>query len=214
MPISNDETIRAFFSQLSAPAAAENAAIIRNLDIKRYGINSVFANAGQQPWPGQTTIPRVLANGSTPTLTTARLQLTRFTATRTELVSAIAVTGRTAAVGATVIRYGVYTIDNTTGDFTLVASTPNDTALLAAVNTRYSKALSAAYVLIGGQDYALGVIVSAATTLPIVAGQTYVAADLQSLPVPSLHVAAADLPATQTLAGCTASTMLVYAELT
>lgn len=52
---------------------------------------------------------------------------------------------------------GVFTVaDDDT--ITLIASTPNDTALLAAINTGYDKTLSTSFVKRAGTRYALGVL--------------------------------------------------------
>jgi hypothetical protein len=100
--------------------------------------------------------------------------MTFFTARRTQQITTLtAYTGSTAA-GATpsLVRYGVWEIDSA-GAGTLVASTPNDTALLAAANTPYPKALSAPWAKVAGQRYAVGVLVVSAAAMPNYVGQLY-----------------------------------------
>lgn len=215
IPVQADETLRAFINGGQGPySAAELVAIQKNFDTKRFSINSFFNLKGQSLYPGQVTFTRTLATGSTPALTTQRLQLTRFTCARTEAITnAAVVVHATAAATITLIRYGIYTINDTTGDATLAASTPNDATLLVATSTRYSKALSSVYTVNGGQDYYFGVLV-VATTQPVLAGITGIAADWQSLPIPSYQVSGiSDLSASHLFAALVASTMLVYAEL-
>lgn len=100
-------------------------------------------------------------------VTSQRLHLTYFTAKRTETSSAleIATGGTAAAATPTLIRLGVYSIA-ANGDGTLVASTPNDTTLLAATFTAYSKAFSVALSKTLGQRYALGLLVVTAAAAP------------------------------------------------
>ena len=209
-----DETIRKFNIPDGQYSATELTALQKNLDTKRFGIHSIFNNKGQSPYPGQTTFDRKFAVTSTPALTTQRLQLTRFTAERTESISSMkTIVHGTAAATITLIRYGIYSISDSTGDITLVASTTNDTALLAATNTAYSKALTTVYTVDGGRDYYAAVLV-VATTQPVLAGITGIAADWAALPIPSYQVSSqSDLPATVVFASLVASTMLVYTEM-
>jgi hypothetical protein len=94
------------------------------------------------------------------------LYLTYFTADKTEAITTVtAWTGGTAAAATpTLCRYGVYSVAGN-GDLTQVAATVNDTALFAAANTAYPKALSATWNKVAGQRYAVGpIIVSGAAT--------------------------------------------------
>jgi hypothetical protein len=100
-------------------------------------------------------------------LANMRLQLSYFTAALTETCTRIAVNTGSTAAGArpTLVRFGLYSVA-ANGDLTLVAATTNDTTLLAAANTRYAKATSAAFVKIQGQRYATAVLVVSAAIMP------------------------------------------------
>lgn len=153
---------------------------------------------------GEAPIPRVLLNG-TYSHVTGLLKLTAFTAKRTETINSVRIisTNPAAAATPTLIRIGIYAIDSA-GDGTLVASTANDTTLLAALNTRYTKALSAPFSKVAGTRYACGLLVvtgatapSVACTLPVSSGTAGGGfSELNENPwVHSALVSQADLPA-------------------
>lgn len=115
---------------------------------------------------GQSTLPRRLVISSALPSTNGNERYTFFTAYKSETVSQIAVpTGGTAAVGATLCRIGLYTVDSS-GNITLVASTPNDTNLWIATNTVYTKSLSSPYAVRRGVRYAIGLLVVGSSTAP------------------------------------------------
>lgn len=98
-------------------------------------------------------------------LVSGRLELTYFVATVTETINTLKVwTSGTAAASLTLCRYCVYTVAGN-GDITLINSTVSDTALLAATNTAYPKALSASWSKTAGTLYAVGLLVTG-TTMP------------------------------------------------
>src|SRR5215207_4562461 len=102
-------------------------------------------NDANQHWltTGEETIPRMFAFQSNVTRVSGVLGLTFFSARKTESISQIRMTcGNVAAASITLCRIGIYSVAGN-GDITLVASTPNDTALFAATFTRYTKSLSA-----------------------------------------------------------------------
>jgi hypothetical protein len=91
------------------------------------------------------------------------LQLTYFTATKTEAITQLAMyTAGTAMTTPTLVRFAVYSAA-TNGNLTLLASTVNDTALLAASATRYIKALSSTWSKTAGARYAVGFLSVAAS---------------------------------------------------
>lgn len=104
--------------------------------------------------------------------TTGTFSLLYFTARKTETINTVTVwTGSTgAAATPTLIRFGIYSIA-ADGGGTLVAATVNDTTLLAAANTEYSKALAAPFSKVAGRRYAIGTLVVSATTMPNFQGQ-------------------------------------------
>lgn len=147
-----------------------------------------------------------------------RLQLTYFTALRTETCTQFGVnTGGTAA-GATptLCRIGLYTVDGS-DNLTLVAATNNDTTLFAGANTRYTKPASASYSKVAGQRYATGVLVVTAATAPTFCGTASMGGSglsQSTLPRRQGRVAGvSDLPATITAATVTVDGNSMYVEL-
>lgn len=129
------------------------------------------------------------------------MRLSYLTAVETRSVStAVTATGSTAA-GATptLVRFGLYSVDVASGDITLVASTANDTSLLAATTTEYAKALSSSYTVVAGQRYAAAILVVSGATIPTIAGNAPQAGSSTLLRTPrmsGLVSGQADLPAT------------------
>lgn len=124
---------------------------------------------------GETSMDRRDINSSIITLTSNSLRLSYFTALRTETISQVFFkTGATAA-GATptVVQAGIWIEDEATGDLTNVALTTNDTTLMAAANTEYTKALAASFQKVAGRRYAAGLLVVTAATAPIVYGGAF-----------------------------------------
>lgn len=119
---------------------------------------------------GEETVPRPLIL-SLIAMTSGVLRLGFRRASKTETVTQMrALTGTTpAAATPTLVRMGLYLVD-ANGNLTLVASTPNDTGLLAVASTAYSKALSSSYVKQRGQWYALGLLVVTSVTAPTLYG--------------------------------------------
>lgn len=120
---------------------------------------------------GEETFSRRLVTSNQAATTTQILRLSYFTARKTETTTAVRVLSGATAAGATptLIRVGLYTV-SAVGDLTLVASTPNDTALFASPSTAYTKAFSASYAKVAGQRYAVGVLVVTAATAPTLLG--------------------------------------------
>jgi hypothetical protein len=105
------------------------------------------------------------------TLATQRLQLTYFTALRTETCTQIVCYTAGNAAGATpsLCQMALYSVD-ASDNLTLIASTPNDTTLFALANTRYAKATSASFTKIQGQRYAVAILVVSSATVPSIYG--------------------------------------------
>lgn len=164
---------------------------------------------------GQSTIRRRDAITAA-TMTSQQLRLTYFTAVKSETIASIRmVTGSTAA-GATptLVRAGIYTVAGN-GDLTLVASTANDTTLLAAPNTSYTKALSSSYAVTAGTRYAVGLLVVTAAAAPTVPawGGTLNATELVGPRFAASLSGQSNLPSTPTDASLSASGSPLYAVL-
>lgn len=130
---------------------------------------------------GEVVPNRFLVNNhSTTGVLTQRLLLNYFKAKRTATINNLTLLsgGTAAAATPTLIRMGVYSIA-ANGDATLVASTPNDTALFAATFTAYTKALSAPWAKQAGVEYALGLLIVTAAAVPTIAGWMPVATGIQ-----------------------------------
>lgn len=162
---------------------------------------------------GEGTLPRINVRDSTLALTSGTLRLSYFTARRTEtVVSARVFSGGTAA-GATptLVRVGIYSVA-VNGDLTLIASTPNDTTLLAAQNTAYTKAFSVPWSKVAGTRYALAILVVTGAAAPTTLG-TFAAIATEAGLAPRLAAAVSgqsDLPASIAAGSLANSTNMVY----
>lgn len=147
---------------------------------------------------GEPTFSRDLLSSAIVPTNTGTLRLSFFTAQKSETTTQVRILSGTTAAGATptLVRIGLYTVDST-GAGTLVASTANDTTLLAAASTAYPKAWSSPYVKVAGQRYALGIIVVTAFTAPTLGGMAYgVAAETAVAPrTAGFLLGLSDLPA-------------------
>lgn len=166
---------------------------------------------------GESTMPRVIMSGSGVSAGANQvLNLTYFTARKTEPVNNIkTITGGTAA-GATptLCRVGIYSVA-ANGDIALLAAIANDTTLWATTFTQYSRALTAQFNKIAGTRYAWGQLCVTGAAAP-----TFVGSPNQIIPnavprVGATLAAQADLPASVLNAGLTypSQCSLIYGEL-
>lgn len=112
--------------------------------------------------------PRRLYLNGTATLTSGTLVGPIIRADKTENIGTItAYTGSTAA-GATptTCAYGIFSIDPTTQNATLVAQSTNDTTLFAAANTLYAKALTGSFTKVAGTYYWIALLVVSGAAMP------------------------------------------------
>jgi hypothetical protein len=119
------------------------------------------------PAQGEFAPRRPFLNG-TATLTSGTLVGPVIRADKTETISNITVyTGSTAA-GATPTEcaMGIFTIDPTTQNATLISSTVNDTTMFGSANTAYPKALQTSFTKVAGTYYWLAILVVSAATMP------------------------------------------------
>ena len=117
---------------------------------------------------GEETMPRDAVSSAVVGISSQVLRLSYFTARKTETTTQVKMwTGSTAA-GATptLCRMGLYSIDATTGDGTLVASVANDTTLWAAATTAYTRSWSTPYAKVAGQRYAFAAIIVSGAAIP------------------------------------------------
>ena len=120
---------------------------------------------------GQETLIRTECNNGAISMATGNMRWTCFDARKSETITALAVRVGSTAAGATptLVRFGLYTVDSS-DNLTLVASTANDTSLLAVANARSQKALSSSYDVVEGTRYAFAVLVVTAATAPVLLG--------------------------------------------
>lgn len=131
-------------------------------------------NIGDYFTTNEEVINRNYVNNGTISLATGVLRLTYFTCRKTESSTTGTVYCGTGAVATpTLIRYGLWTAGTDGALTALVASTANDTALLAVANTAYPKAWSTPYTKLKGTRYAFGVLVVTAQTAPLVYGEVF-----------------------------------------
>jgi hypothetical protein len=119
---------------------------------------------------GETCLPR-LNIGNGPTLISQKLQLTYWTAARTETINNIGTfTGATAA-GATptYCAMGCYSVA-ANGNVTLLGACANDTTLFATTFTEYIRAVTTPFQKVQGQRYAFGILVISAAAMPVIDG--------------------------------------------
>lgn len=165
------------------------------------------ALAADIPTVGEVIPRREFLVNNTVAPTTGTMALAYFTAARTETINTLTVwSGATAASATpTLIRFGIYSIDGS-GNGTLVASTANDTTLLAATNTVYAKALSGSWSKQVNTRYATAVLVVSGVGMPSYHGQQFISSAPTSVytlitpPIQARVLSQADLPPTFTAA--------------
>lgn len=162
---------------------------------------------------GQETMPRFFAS-SNHSMGTGIFRVTYFTARKSQTTTQMRVFCTTGYVGTpTLVRFGLYSVAGN-GDLTLIASTANDTALLAA-NQAYTKAWQASVALVAGTVYAFGELVVTVGTAPnIGGGGTSIGNEFAIAPRISGSLSAqTDLPASPTEASLGATGVTAYAAI-
>lgn len=145
------------------------------------------------------------------------LRLAYFTAPRAEVWTQVGWVGGTVAAAATptLVRWGLYLVA-ANGDLTLVASTPNDTALFAVGSAVGAKSFSVAYAAVAGQRYAIGVLVVSGVAIPSIQGVSLNQATVQASLAPRITgviPAQADLPLSALAAAVNASNAAFGAQI-
>jgi len=171
---------------------------------------------------GESVQPRVCHSVNGVAAVTQSLRLVGFLCKRTEPVNTIAfITGTTAAAATpTLVRYGLWERSSGRDFYSLVASTPNDLALLAAANTKYPKNVSTPYIKQQGLEYLAGCLVVSAAAMPTfhqngLIATTVGATELLTSPVRCANLAAqTDLPAIITTSALVVSANTYICSLT
>lgn len=168
---------------------------------------------------GEMVAPFSVYSLGTTSMGAGVLNLTFFTAVRSEVITqAQACSANTAAAATpTLVKMGLYSVDSA-GAGTLVASTASDTSLFASTNTIYTRSLTASFAKQAGQRYAFALLVVTGTTAPTTvttASITTIGGLLASVAPRSAGTLAAqtDLPASFTDASLTGSVLRYGAVL-
>jgi hypothetical protein len=168
---------------------------------------------------GEATFDRRFAAAGSAAYTSGTLFLSYFVAEKYEDITTLTLyTAGTAAATTTLIRYGVYSVASN-GNITLVASTVNDTALLAATNTAYPKALSATWTKTPGTRYAVGMLFVGTTAPTMVQLGTQSSTPIVNLydtdyPISGAVAGQTDLPASVASASVTGTARVPFVLMT
>lgn len=165
------------------------------------------------PSAGEMSMPLGAVSNAGCATSNQVLRLVFFEAQRTETINNLTVLTGSTAAGATptLVRLGVWSVNGSDDLTALLASTANDTSLLAGTNTTYTKALSSSWSKVAGTRYALGLLVVTGATAPQMTGQSVAATGLFTGGVAGLpRVTAAltgqtDLPSTASVGSYTTS---------
>jgi hypothetical protein len=115
---------------------------------------------------GHETISRLFGMHDSAALLSGQLALTYFTARKSTTVTSIKTRNRgTAAVGLTLARVALYSVDPSTGNLTLLAASTSDTSMWTGAFAVYTKTI-ASTPLTAGQRYAVGVLAVGTPTMP------------------------------------------------
>lgn len=183
------------------------------------GVNGPFISEGDimSPYSGNVraggieTLPRFGLAAQAPA--TQQLRLSWFTSQVTRTVSTMAFTPSGTVPGTvTLIRYGLYRLEQD-NSITLVASTPNDIALMPTTNVESPKALSASFTVLAGVRYGAGLL-QVATQIGTPLGLATSTAFIATLPmISSVVTGQSDLPATVAAASNVGNTINIYCFL-
>lgn len=147
---------------------------------------SRFANL---PAVGEYVPEREYYNNVAVSFSSTVLNLTYFTALRTETVTTVSVATLTAAAATpSYCGMAAYSVGST-GALTRIGVTANDTALFGTANTGYSKNFAATWPKVIGQRYAIGILVVSSQTMPTFMGQMWSATNpmvAQTLDAPTI----------------------------
>jgi parallel beta-helix repeat protein len=141
------------------------------------------------------------------------IRLMFFTATKTETITQVRTrTGSTAGVGMTTCQIGVYSADADDA-LTLIASTPNDTALWTSASTDYTKSFSASFSKVAGNRYAVAILVAGSSTAPTMAGFGIAGTDQALAPRICVYASSGTLASTISTGSMVLSASMIYAAL-
>lgn len=126
---------------------------------------------------GEYSAPRELFSLPAGSLVSGTLYLSYLTALKSESIATLSVYCSVVATTPTLVRMGVYSVASS-GNITLIASTPNDTGLLLTAFAESPKGLSVAWPKLKGYRYALGLIVLAPGMPSVFTAHPYVGSSI------------------------------------
>jgi hypothetical protein len=153
----------------------------------------------EAPVVGEETFPLLGATSATRDIASGMLRLTYFLASKSETSTQVKMVGGTTAAGATptTVKMGLYEINSTTGDGTLVGATANDTSLFAVASTSYTRSWVTPFAKVAGRRYALGLLIVTSFAAPTLWGQIQPVTETARAPrVAGYFAGLTDLPTT------------------
>jgi hypothetical protein len=134
---------------ITLPNASGMVALAEQV-LARFDLSSTYIDVSPR-WDNRSAV-----------FTSGTIYWTFFTPMYTTTVTTVTVASAgTATTGATLVKMGIYSFDETTA--TRLATTANDTTIFAIRNTVYTRNLGATVTLNAGQRYGLAVLVEATT---------------------------------------------------
>lgn len=167
---------------------------------------------------GECTVDRGVVNASNITMTTQLLRLAYFTSVRTEPIGNVRIyaTGTAAAATPSLVRAGIWEAGLDGQLRSLVASTTNDTALLATINTAYTVPLTVPFTKTEGRRYAFGLLVVTAAAAPTTVSNSFagLASEVAQIPRQAANISGqTDLPATAAVGSLADTTARIFGML-
>lgn len=224
MPDSADQALARYFQLDAADLAALNnkigsGASLGDLIAGTDPVGSAYDQylTDQAIAAGESTLPRVsIVSSAIAAGVNQVLNLSYFTARKTELIGNVRNLSGATAAGATptLCRIGIYSVA-ANGDIALLAAIANDTTLWAATFTPYTRALTAAFQKIAGTRYAWGQLCVTGAAAPTFPGSVNGLVPNTAPRLSATLAAQADLPASVANASLTYPTngSLLYGEL-
>lgn len=206
----NATRLNAIENGLEAAATAADTGVTNAATAQRYADNN-----RRLLTTGEDSISRLFCFSSSGcTMSSQSMRIVYFTALKTENITQLTTYTLGTAAGATPTkcRLGVYSVDGSTGDLTLLYSTTNDTAMWAGTNTAYTKSLDGTWAKVAGTRYAIGVHIVTAAATPVLAGLSGNAAAIFSA-APAISYrkdSLADLPSSATHASLITAQYVPY----
>lgn len=184
-----------FYNQLDTAIFANNVTVAGTVTATNVPSTDIYN--GNAITTGEEVLPRLNSIGAQ-SLDAGSVHLTYFTARKTETINNIRMlTDATPAVGTTLARMGVYSVDGG-GNLTLLAASANDVTIFDDAYSPYLKALTTPFAKVKGTRYAVAVLFTG-TTPPTITGMTVSGADAALPPrLCGLVAGQADLPASIT----------------